>query len=132
MWLCAVNIEEKFIIAFPDIDSDIYIDRMQYKAWSVTVLGYSYVLVQVGVAFLNASPLISERTSDECISVLLFSGWFSSVVKIYNNYSFKIDIMSSLSTLETEPSATLAALHKFVYMNLVRHKKSAMISKINA
>lgn len=70
------------------------------------------MFVKVGVAFPNASPLITERT-DDCMIVLLLSGWFKSVAKIYNNCSFRMDRMS-LGTLETKPSAMLPALQQFV------------------
>ncbi|KAF5716321.1 hypothetical protein FGLOB1_2601 [Fusarium globosum] len=110
--LCAVNIEGKFIIAFPDIDPDTSINRMPYMARFMTMLRYSYVFAKVGLAFPNASPLITEMT-DNCMIVLLLSGWFKSVAKICNNCSFKTDRIS-LGTLETKPSAMLSTLHQFV------------------
>lgn len=74
------------------------------------MLRCSYACVEAGVAFVNASPVITKTTSVECMSVSLFSEWFGRVVKIHNDSGYKMSV-TSMGALADEATNDAISAH---------------------
>lgn len=129
---CAVSIKGKFMIDHPDLDPNTFMTRHQYTARFAFMLRCSYVCVEAGVCFINASPVITKTTSAECMSVSLFSEWIARVVMIHNAFGYKIRV-TSMGGLADEAIGDAMSAYPGMSssMNLVRCVNPAMISRMN-
>ncbi|KAM0809307.1 hypothetical protein AB5N19_09650 [Seiridium cardinale] len=70
--------------------------RGEFTSKFAFMLRTSYACSEIGMLFVNASPVITHSTSKECRSMSLFSEWLGKLLTIHSEFSHRVTYIESL------------------------------------
>ena len=100
MSLCAIKIKDRTMNSIGDVNLSTVVSRESYTAKFAMMLRCSYSCARAGVAFVNASPMITNTNAKKCLSSSLFSEWIASVIIIHAEFGYRMTVISMGATAD--------------------------------
>jgi hypothetical protein len=94
MSLVAVMIKKAFVSKSKNVDASKIPTRDEYTARFAMMLRCSYSCLAAGVAFVNASPVITSNTAKRVRAASIFSEWVGGMIEIHTRNQYKLTIVS--------------------------------------
>lgn len=94
MSLVAVMIKKAFVRKSKNVDTTKIPTRDEYTARFAMMLRCSYSCLAAGVAFVNASPVITSNTAKRVRAASIFSEWVGGMIEIHSRNQYKLTIVS--------------------------------------
>lgn len=90
----AVNIKKTFVSRKKHREAYPMMDREQYISKFAMMLRCSYSCLSAGVAFVNASPVVTSNTAKRVRAASIFSEWVGGMIEIHHRNQYKLTIVS--------------------------------------
>lgn len=94
-------IKKSFMHRSENVDINKVPTKDQYTARFAVMLECSYSCLAAGVAFVNASPVITSSTAMRVRAASIFSESIGGMIEIYNTNQYKLTIVSMGALVES-------------------------------
>lgn len=94
MSLVAIKIKNVFMSKKKDRERYKLLTRDEYVAKFAMMIRCSYSCLMTGVAFINASPVITSNTAKRVRAASIFSEWIGNMIEIHSRNQYKLTIVA--------------------------------------